>query len=257
MKFRVRLFSVLLAVLLPVSLCLSVAAAESAGLDNFKKVQTYTDGTFQDVKATDWFCENVKSVYELGLMVGNENALFDTQSNMTVSEAMTIAARLHAIYQTGNGTFTQGQPWYQVYADYCQTNGIADPSLYNMNAPVTRAQFAVIFANALPKEALEAINTVEENAIPDVKSGESCADAVYQLYRAGILTGNDKNGTFAPDSNIIRVEAAAIVTRMAEPALRQTVTLTVQPTAPQSGDDTDITVEFEVDEDEEEEVPID
>ena len=49
--------------------------------------------------------------------------------------------------------------------------------------------------------------------------------AVYRLYRAGILTGSDDLGTFYPDSSIQRSAVAAIVTRMASPALRKTVTL--------------------------------
>lgn len=239
MRFHVRFCSVLLAVLLAMSISIPAFAVEAAGLDNFKKAQSYTDGTFQDVKSTDWFYKNVKSVYELGLMVGRAADSFGTESNMTVAEAMTIAARLHAIYHTGAAEFSQGEVWYQVYADYCKTNGIADPSFYEMNAMITRAQFAVIFANAFPNEALKAINTVESNAIPDVKSGDSDADAVYTLYRAGILTGNDANGTFSPNSNIRRSEVAAIVTRIALPELRQSVTLTVQPIAP---DDPDMTV---------------
>lgn len=221
MKLRTRLASVLLAALLT----LPTLAAENEGFDHFQKVQTYTDGTFQDVNTEDWFYENVKSVNELGLMIGRDPAFFGTEGNMTVAEAMTIAARLHAIYHTGVAEFTQERIWYQVYTDYCLANGIADPGQYDLDVPVTRAQFAVIFANAFPDEALEAVNTVEDNAIPDVKFGDSCAIAVYTLYRAGILTGNDQNGTFAPDSYIRRSEAAAIVTRMALPELRQTVTL--------------------------------
>ena len=56
----------------------------------------------------------------------------------------------------------------------------------------------------------------------------SYADAVYLLYRAGVLTGSDSAGTFRPDSTIKRSEAAAIVTRMADPSLRQRITLTSQ-----------------------------
>mgnify|MGYP003302601920 CR=1 FL=1 len=39
------------------------------------------------------------------------------------------------------------------------------------------------------------------------------------------LTGNDEAGTFAPDSNIRRMEVAAITGRMAVPSQRETVSL--------------------------------
>ena len=228
MKSKIKLFSVFLAVLLTMSLFLPTMAANNAGLTNFQKLQSYTEGTFHDVKTADWFYENIKSVYELGLMIGRDSATFGTDGNMTVAEAMTIAARLHAIYHTGTADFTQSEIWYQVYTDYCKANGIADPAVYKMDVPVTRAQFAAIFANAFPSEAFEAINTVEDNAIPDVKEDSSYASAIYKLYRAGILVGNDQNGVFTPNSNIRRSEAAAIVTRMAQPALRRTITLKAQ-----------------------------
>lgn len=53
--------------------------------------------------------------------------------------------------------------------------------------------------------------------------------AIYRLYRAGVLTGNDKYGTFTPEANITRSAVAAIVSRVAEPALRQHSTLTPKP----------------------------
>ena len=61
--------------------------------------------------------------------------------------------------------------------------------------------------------------------IPDVTKGEAYAGGVYTLYRAGVLTGNDAKGTFGPETTINRAAAAAIVTRMADPALRKNMTL--------------------------------
>ena len=53
--------------------------------------------------------------------------------------------------------------------------------------------------------------------------------AIYRLYRAGVLTGNDKYGTFTPDAYITRSAVAAIVGRVAEPALRKNIALTPKP----------------------------
>ena len=47
-----------------------------------------------------------------------------------------------------------------------------------------------------------------------------------RLYRAGVLTGSDDAGSFRPNTTIRRSEAAAIVTRMADPDLREQFTLT-------------------------------
>lgn len=89
----------------------------------------------------------------------------------------------------------------------------------------SRAQFAEIFANSLPDEALQAFNTVEDGALPDVSMSASYAEYVYTLYCAGILTGSDANGTFNPTTYITRAEAAAVVSRMAESNNRVPITL--------------------------------
>ena len=66
----------------------------------FEKVNTYNNN-FSDVKDTNWFAENVKTAYELGFMNGKAGDSFDPNGNVTVAEGITMASRLHAIY---NGT---------------------------------------------------------------------------------------------------------------------------------------------------------
>ena len=82
--------------------------------------------------------------------------------------------------------------------------------------------------SAFPDEALKAINTVEDEAIPDVNVRTTYADAIYRLYRAGILNGSDAKGTFYPTTYITRGAACAIATRMCDESLRKSVNLTKQ-----------------------------
>ena len=63
----------------------------------FEKVNTYADN-FSDVKESNWFYENVKTAYELGFMNGKSEGAFDPNGNVTVAEGITMASRLHAIY---------------------------------------------------------------------------------------------------------------------------------------------------------------
>ena len=129
----------------------------------------------------------------------------------------------------GSESFDQsiGGKWYQVYLDYAYNNGIISRAYFNgdVTRDATRAQFAEIFAKALPDEALAEINSIADNAIPDVPMTASYAQYVYKLYRAGILSGGDAKGTFSPASYITRAEAAAIVSRMAESGNRVTFAL--------------------------------
>ena len=104
---------------------------------------------------------------------------------------------------------------FQTYVDYAVENGIISAEDgYDLGATATRAGYMQIFANALPEDAFEAINSVPDGAIPDVPMDYPGAEAIYKLYRAGILQGNDATLRCLPEANIRRSEVAAILTRM-------------------------------------------
>ena len=203
------------------------AADTAAGLENFEKGNVY-DGGFADVAPSAWYVENVKSAYEYGLMTGNSATVFNPTGKITVAEVLVIASRMHDIYNGGEGKFTQGSPWYQVYVDYALENAlISNGEFQSYAAPATRAEFATVLARVLPEEELEGINVIE--TIPDVPTSAAYADSVYRLYTAGILTGSDKYGTFHPNDTIQRCEVAAIVTRMVDVSQRKRVVLELTP----------------------------
>ena len=205
------------------SLCVSAFAAGS--LDHFKKLNTYTN-QFSDIGG--WYESYVVRGYELGLFDGTGEGTFSPASSVTVGEAVKIAACLNSIYETGAADFTQSDPWWQVYADYCLEHGIMQEAFSDYSNAVSRGQFAQLLAAALPKDALTEMNTVADESIPDVRLSDSYGAAVYQLYRAGVLTGSDRNGTFRPASNLSRSEMAAIVCRMVSVTARQSVVLGAQ-----------------------------
>lgn len=216
----------LLAFALTFCLMISLSApalAAGSGLGNFQKTDTYT-GQFADVPAGHWAAPSVKLCCEYGLMKGSASNRFNLEGNLTLAEAIVMADRIHEIYTTGQSTISNGDPWYQPYVDYAVANGIiAAEGFPNYTAKATRAQMAQIFYNALPASELAPINSVA--SLPDVPSSAPYAAAVMALYQAGVLTGSDMYGTFHPNKNIKRSEAAAILTRMALPAQRQSVVL--------------------------------
>ena len=195
---------------------------------HFPKMTVYFQGQFSDVPANQWFTNNVANAFSFGLMKGNSATTFDPYGDVTVAEAIAMAARIHSIYTTGTENFTQGTPWYQCYLDYAYKNKIISYAYYNCDVKhkATRAQFAEIFAAALPDEALSIKNSVSDNAVPDVKMKDSYSAPVYKLYRAGILAGGDAKGTFSPGTFITRAECATIVARMADSDNRVSFSLT-------------------------------
>jgi len=169
-----------------------------------------SDFPFADVPVDTWYYNDVKTAWEQGLVDGTSATTFSPNDNLTYAEAVKLAACMHQLCTTGEVTLENGEPWYQTYVDYAKENGIISED-YDWNAPVTRIGFMEIFANALPDEAYEAINDIADGSIPDVSPE---ADAVYKLYRAGIVQGVNKAHFCNPDSNIKRCEVAIILTRM-------------------------------------------
>lgn len=199
-------------------------------MQNFVDSNEYTDGQFSDVSNSSWYADSVAAAYRKGLVKGASETQFNPNGNMTIAEAITLAARLRSIYETGKAEFEQSDPWYQTYVDYATENGIiAEGDYSDYTKAATRAQFACIMAKALPEEALSAINYVPFGQIPDITLSETYSNAVYMLYNAGILTGNDSYGTFTPDSTITRSAVATIVTRMADMSLRKQFVLEDKP----------------------------
>ena len=84
-----------LLVLLMAAVMLAVGANAA-----FTKVNTYNNN-FSDVKDSNWFAPGVKGAYELGLMNGKSEGKFDPNGSVTVAEGITMASRVHALY---NGT---------------------------------------------------------------------------------------------------------------------------------------------------------
>lgn len=182
---------------------------------------------FSDIKTSDWFRNDVLIAHGAGLVNGRGDGTYAPSGNVTIAEAIKLAASINQLYTNGKVTLVNGtENWYDTYVAYAVEKGIIKSGAYaNLNAYATRAQFAAIFAAALPDEALPQINRVADQMLPDVKYGDSNGAAVYKLYRAGILTGNDAQGTFAPNSNIRRSEVAAIANRMVNEDSRKTISL--------------------------------
>ena len=201
----------------------SVAAAASPSMSNFIKARTYNNGQFSDVTESAWYGTGQQGViataFEYGLMNGNSATTFNPAGNISVAESLAVAARVHSIYNGGNGDFTQGSPWYQVYVDYARANGInISDDFTNYTRAATRAEMAYIFARSIPTAQFTSQNTV--SSLPDVSADTPHSESILTLYRAGVLTGSDADGTFNPGNNINRAEAAAIISRIILPDTR-------------------------------------
>lgn len=197
----------------------STGTTGASGMKNFKKSNTYKNGLFKDIDEDEWYGANktgaIKSAYAYGLIKGRTDGTFDPQGNMTVAEAITIAARIGDIYYNDKTKFGEGDKnWYDDYVNYAiEYKIIRKNDFTNYNAKITRAQMAYIFANILPEEAMEEINYIDE--IKDVSEDDKYFEEILLLYRVGIVLGDEK-GAFNPNKNITRAEVSAIVSRIVD-----------------------------------------
>ena len=184
------------------------------------------DFPFYDVDSDDWFYESAKSAWANELIDGVTARYYMPDNTLTVAQAVKLAAALHQKQSVGFVTLQNGGThWYDNYVNYAVANGLIEAayqskSAEDMNKAVTRAEFVHILSKLLNAGT---INTV--NNIPDVKSSDAYADEIFAFYRAGILTGSDRLGTFHPESSLKRSEAAAILVRLYDATQRQYITL--------------------------------
>ena len=184
---------------------------------------------FVDVPSSSWYYESVREAWSNGLIDGVTATEFKPDNQLTVAQAIKLAAALHQMQKTGSVTLTNGSPnWYDSYVAYAVNNGVIEKdylsyTMAQMNAPATRGEFVHIFSGALLDAA--AINTVADNKIPDVKTTDKYGAEIYTFYHAGITVGSDAAGTFRPASSIKRSEVAAILQRMFDTTARKSITL--------------------------------
>lgn len=180
---------------------------------------------FLDADESAWYGSQqqgvIKSVVQLGIMNGYTDGTFHPIGNITLSEAIKMAAVVHATCnnQTISFSASDGGEWYDAYLNYCVKNRIVSSDEYSsLDAYATRAQIAHIFAKATSDFAV--VNDVDYDYIPDVSERSEYADEILALYRAGILTGDERTRAFRPSDTITRAEAAAIISRVALPTMR-------------------------------------
>lgn len=182
---------------------------------------------FTDVAEGAWYRKDVETAHKNGLVNGKSDTMYYPDDNMTYAEAVKLACAMHQLYHDKKVTLTAGSSvWYSTYMSYALEKGIIDEDLTAVaDEKINRSDFVKIFYAALPNSEYAVINEVADHAIPDVSLNAKSAKEIYAFYRAGILVGSDNEGTFNPESNIIRSEVAAILTRMFDGSARKTITL--------------------------------
>ena len=214
---------------------------EQYALSNITKVMEYKQNeTFTDVTENAWYRAAVALAYEYAIIAGKGNNRFDPGGYLTGPEALTIASRIHAYYKYGEeagtrlladynranhgyGIYWSGTWWYGAL-EYCKAEGLVRGSDFihlgddNPPPPITRAELVHIWAKILQPKDMKKQNTVVK--LPDVNTETAYSSDILLFYEVGIVGGVDAQGTFKPNSNITRAEAATIFMKIIDVSKR-------------------------------------
>lgn len=147
-----------------------------------------------------------------------------------------VAARLLFLGDTRAETLAQWQDaWWFPAAFYLSSQGLMNLSgdlIYRLDPEGRHSgQYDLLFSQSASRALaawlmdLAAGDLTARNgtpSIPDVDPASQDAAAITRLYEAGVLTGVDDAGNFAPSSPLTRAQAAVIFARVLDPDLRVT-----------------------------------
>ena len=102
---------------------------------------------------------------------------------------------------------------------YADREGLFEVESEAMGTPATRTRFAKLLNGCLSDEEAVPINQITQT--PDLSLNDA-GPSPLRLYNAGILTGADPYGTFYGNRGLSRAEAAVMLARALDPALRVT-----------------------------------
>lgn len=187
---------------------------------------------FSDVPSNAWYAQDVAAAEKSGILQGTGNGRFSPDGNLTLAQAITMAARTYAYERGETIPKTGGSTWYSDFLQYASDKGICAIGEFGAAYDnfCNRLTMAKLFARVVPESTATQRNDV--TTLPDVQSASE-NQAVFTLYQLGILTGSDKYGTFHPYQYIKRSETAAILNRVLDPDTRKSFILEEAPTVEQ------------------------
>ena len=199
----------ILALLLAVVTCLSLAVPASAASTTARKAMD-----FRDFDRTAWYAEAVTAAVDNGLLYGKSATSLDPNGDMTRAEMAAIINRSFGCYKAADITQYKDvskSKWY--YNDVALAvqmgtyNGRSNSSMAP-DAPITRQEAMTVVARALELDS-GAYKDTELSKFTDARDVSDWAlPYVRNMVGAGYIHG--RNDLLAPQDNITRAEFAQI-----------------------------------------------
>ena len=175
---------------------------------------------FTDVAEDAWYHDYVYDLVYRGVVNGMTATTYEPEGKLTRAQFVKLLACSLEEAETlktyeGQHPFTDSEGhWAETYIAWAKDKGIVEgvsATEFDPEAPITREQMATIFGRYALKQGIELPKS--ENAagsFPDADKISEYAREFVELMRiAGILNGYE-DGTFRPQGNATRAEAAKL-----------------------------------------------
>ena len=174
---------------------------------------------FTDVGPKKWFYDEVKYVYDNGLMNGVSSTIFEPNSSLSRAMFITILGRLANADKSETDKFSdiKHNSWYSGYVGWAVDAGVVNgytDGTFRPDKPLSREEMAVAvdrFINYLDcrltsRGGMWLFNDQD-------KVAKWAVDSLAVLRNSGVVEG-DQSGNFNPKKSITRAEAATIVMKL-------------------------------------------
>ena len=177
---------------------------------------------FGDVKSADWFYNDVKYVYEKGMMAGTAADVFAPNATTTRAMIVTILYRLEGSPAvTGTSAFADvpaGQ-WYTDAVNWAAANQIVKGTSATTFAPndsITREQMAAILYRYAQYKGYDVTKKADLSGYSDNGQVSAYAKDALAWANAAKLINGVTNTTLAPQGNATRAQVSAILHRFCD-----------------------------------------
>lgn len=177
---------------------------------------------FGDVKSADWFYNDVKYVYEKGMMAGTAADVFAPNATTTRAMIVTILYRLEGSPAvTGTSAFVDvpaGQ-WYTDAVNWAAANQIVKGTSATTFAPndsITREQMAAILYRYAQYKGYDVTKKADLSGYSDNSQVSAYAKDALAWANAAKLINGVTNTTLAPQGNATRAQVSAILHRFCD-----------------------------------------
>ena len=177
---------------------------------------------FKDVKTADWFYNDVKYVYEKGMMAGTAADVFAPNATTTRAMIVTILYRLEgspAVTSTSAFVDVPAGQWYTDAVNWAAANQIVKGTSATTFAPndsITREQMAAILYRYAQYKGYDVTKKADLSGYSDNGQVSAYAKDALAWANAAKLINGVTNTTLAPQGNATRAQVSAILHRFCD-----------------------------------------